>query len=80
MQFAVEANNEERGCKFKDKILVPLTPAEVERIENVFEKEAMEAKDYYTQGQYRHIKDLMSDAADYWTKVRQNQKRRNENR
>lgn len=59
-----------RGCKFKDKILVPLTPSEVEDIEAVFERQALQSNNYVQQGQNRKIKDLMSEALEHWRNKR----------
>lgn len=68
--ITVRLDDDERGCKFKDKILVPLTPSQVEDIERIYKKLALETDKYTHQGWYRNIKQLMEDALDHWDTLR----------
>ena len=55
---------ERRGSAFDDRIVVSLSRHMVDVIIAEFEKLALNARDYLTQGMYRKVKDLFQDAKD----------------
>jgi len=61
-----------RGCRLRDKIWIPFSPQELERLETLMENHALEAEDYLTQGEFRELKQKFAEARDEWERRRSN--------
>ena len=62
--------NERMRCYSKDRIIISISPNELEMIEFHYEKMALEAKEYVNQGIFRDTRNGCRNAMETWQKER----------
>ena len=62
------------GCIFNDRIDLELSPSDLEELINTYEKKALQAEHYATQGLYRLLKDYFQVKHDEWKMAREERK------
>jgi len=70
-KIKIDLAESEVGCLFRDILWIPLSPAQVEDLESLCERKAMETGSYITQGSFRTLKDLFEQAMELWREKRE---------
>lgn len=61
---------EQINCEFDDRIGIEFSPAKVLILKEIFEERAMDAEDYWKQGDKRDMCELFTTAREMWEKAR----------
>lgn len=66
------------GCYCNDVLYLPISPAVLSELVDIFEERAMNAERYSSQGLERETKDYFQKAFDFWRRTREELDRHNE--